>query len=65
MDRPWVLGLHGAGKFTDCFIGARAYAHDDGMICNGLDFSYLGVHGLWQHYLGKIHVKFQPSPIIH
>jgi hypothetical protein len=44
-------------NFTDWSIGARANAHDDGMTCNGLDFSYLGVHGLWQHDLGEIHVN--------
>lgn len=53
MDRTCVLDLHGGVKFTDWFIGARAYSRDDGMICNGLDYSYLGVHGLWQHDLGK------------
>lgn len=58
MDRTCVLDLHGAVKFTDWFIGARAYAQDDGMICNGLDYSYLGVHGLWQHDLGKNYVGF-------
>lgn len=43
---------------TECVLGARAYANDNGMICKGLDFSYLGIHGLWQHDLGKIYVSF-------
>lgn len=58
MDRPCVLGPHLAVTFTDWSIGARANARDEGMTCNGLDFSYLGVYGLWQHDLGKIDVNF-------
>ena len=38
---------------TDQLIGARAYANDNGMICDGVDFSYLGVYELWHHNLGK------------
>ncbi|KAI1326347.1 WD repeat domain-containing protein [Xylariaceae sp. FL0255] len=46
-DDPWLQGVW-------CWVdGASKAVYDDGMICHGIDCSYLGVIPLWTNNLGR------------
>ena len=53
MDWPCVSEHCYSVTIVDSFTGARAHTNDNGMVYNSLDLSYLGVHALWRHDLGK------------
>lgn len=36
-------------------LGSRENAADGGMIAESIDFSYIGVSGIWNNDLGKNH----------
>lgn len=47
-------------KANLCLQGAEEAAADDGMVSNGIDLSYLGVHAIWLRDLGRL-LKFRLS----
>lgn len=44
-------------------LGAQKAAQEGGMIANGIDMSYLGVHSVWNNHIGKLFAELNREEV--